>query len=119
MPTEEHKEWKIRFYRDARARRPVEDFLDQLQTTERAIVDRYIDLLLEFGPQLPRPYADSLSGHKPLRELRPGNIRLIYFLHKGDRFVVLHAFRKKWHSIPSRYIKKARRRMDELLESEG
>jgi len=56
--------------------------------------------------------------NKPLRELIPKPIRLLYFAHKDRRFIILHAFHKKGKKTPKRHIETAKRRMDEFLEGD-
>lgn len=108
----------VEFYTDARGTSPVEDFLNGLQPGEQAKADRYLKLLCQFGVRLGMPHARLLRGHKPLRELRPLPIRLLYFAHTGRRFVILHAFRKKSEKTRWRDIAIAERRMAEILEEE-
>ena len=115
MVSESHQ-WTVGFYRNARGKSPAKEFVDGLPARERAKVYNYLRLLREFGINLRMPYAEPLSGHSPLWELRPGAIRLIYFAHTGRMFVILHAFRKKSRKIPSQEIVVAERRMFEFLE---
>jgi len=96
----------------------VEEFLDELQPGEQAKAERYLELLCQSGVRLDMPHAKSLKGRKPLRELRPLPIRLLYFAHTGRRFVILHAFRKKSRKTPKREIATAERRLAEFLEGE-
>lgn len=81
-------------------------------------MDYCLDLLREFGVLLRMPYAREIKGHKPLWELRPQPIRLIYFAHTGRRFIILHALRKKTRKLKTKDIGKAERRMEEFSERE-
>lgn len=114
----ESSNWTIEFYADARGKSDVLEFLNGLQSRERAKVRNHLRLLREFGAKLGMPHARPLTGHKPLWELRPGSIRCLYFAHTDRRFIVLHAFRKKGRKTPQRHITTAERRMIELLEEE-
>jgi phage-related protein len=116
--TTESSCWRVEFYIDARGTSPVEEFLNGLQPGERAKADRYMRLLCEFGVQLGMPHAKALKGHKPLWELRPLPIRLLYFAHTGHRFIILHAFRKRSGRTRGRDIDIAERRMAEIREEE-
>jgi len=110
--------WQVVYYRDRRGRHPVREFLDSLSATDRAKVRNALRLLREFGVLLQMPHARPVSGHRRLWELRAGAIRLFYFAHTGQQFIILHAFRKKSQRIPAQEIAIAERRMTEILEEE-
>jgi len=118
LMTKETIGWKIEFFATVRGKSPVVEFIDGLQARERAKVIYHLELLSKFGINLRKAHARPLVGHKPLRELKPGPIRLVYFAHKDRRFIILHAFRKKGRKTPQQHIEKAKRRMDEFLEGE-
>jgi phage-related protein len=67
---------------------------------------------------LQMPHARPVAGQRGLWELRAGAIRLFYFAHTGQRFIVLHGFRKKSRKTPRREIVTAERRRSEFLERE-
>jgi phage-related protein len=110
--------WTIEFYADVRGKSSVLEFINELPVEDQAKVRKDLRLLRQFGVELSMPYAKPLSGHKPLWELRPGAIRLIYFAYTNRRFILLHAFRKKSQKTPAREIATAERRMAEFLEGE-
>ena len=58
----------------------------ELKESEQIDVDAHILLLEEYGPNLPRPYADTLNGskHTNMKELR--------IQHKGKPYRILYAF---------------------------
>ena len=66
-----------------------------------------------------QPYAKNLSGHKPLWELLPDPIRLIYFVYSGKRFIVLHGFRKQSNKTKRQDIETAENRMNDILERQN
>lgn len=111
--------WRITFYEDQRARRPVLDFINTLPKSEQAKIYNTFRLLAEFGTALGMPHARRIQGK--LWELRPGGIRLFYFVYVQHQFVVLHGFRKQTNQTPKSEIEIALRRMQELeaeLENE-
>lgn len=110
--------WTIEFRTHARGKSKVIEFINGLPVEDQTKVRKDLRLLGLFGVGLGMPYAKALSGHKPLWELRPGKIRLIYFAHTDRRLVILHAFRKKSPRIPRREIATAERRMAAFLEGE-
>jgi len=44
-----------------------------------------------------------------------GIYRVIYFAYTGKRFVMLHGFTKKTQKTPSKDLKIAKKRMEELI----
>lgn len=66
--------WKVEFYRNPRGDEPAREFVESLDIKARAKVTKWLGLLEEKGPALPRPFADVLDG--PIRELRVGMGRL-------------------------------------------
>ena len=91
------KVYLIHFYKTRRGDYPVKDFVQQLSKKSRAKIWRYVELLEKYGPNLLRPYADSVEDK--VRELRirvvEGNIRILYFFFMGRNAVLLHALKKK------------------------
>ncbi len=94
------------FYQSPAGDSPVDEFLDGLASRPRAKVEKFLELLEEQGPRLPRPFADAVDG--PIRELRVGfgrlEIRLLYFFHGRRIIVVTHGFLKKTRAIPPEEI---------------
>ena len=111
--------WQIEFFTTNRGTSPVIEFLDELEPSARAKVDKHLKLLREFGPHLNLPHAEPLKGHKPLWELKPKPFRLFYFFHEGQRFIILHAFSKKKPKTDKKEIKTAERRLEQQLEREN
>ena len=75
------------------------------------------ELLMEHGPNLRLPHSRAFG--EGLLELRPrgksGIGRAFYCFLMGRRAVVLHAFVKKSQQTPDRELKRARKRMKEVL----
>ena len=99
---------EVKFYLTASGRSPVEEFLLTLPDSARLEVADAL-ILLESGQKLEMPLSRSLSSIRPgLHELRfrdkVGQVRVIYFLKKGDAIYLLHAFRKKTQAISSKDI---------------
>lgn len=108
--------YTIWFYRTKGGRRPVEEYLADLEPRHRQRVAARLELLAQEGPELRRPYADVVDG--PMRELRVGFARLehrvFYYFVKSENVVLLHAFTKKTRQLPVREIETARERMKDL-----
>lgn len=106
--------WQIFFYEDHRGKSPVLEFLNSLSPKDRAKANNSLRLLEEFGTKLSMPHARRIDGR--LWELRPGDNRLFYFLQIGQKFVIVHGYRKQSMKAPEKEIATALRRMQELLE---
>lgn len=103
-------EYEVLFYEAADGECPTQEFLDGLSPKIRGKVAKWLELLEQEGPNLPRPYADVVRGK--IRELRVSfggmHHRLLYFFH-GKRIVVAHGFVKKTAAIPEGEIVQAER----------
>jgi len=104
---------------DVRLLGSAETFLRALEVKLRAKAARSIELLSQFGPDLPMPHARKLSGY-PLYELRvkPGtNIcRFFCFFDTDETAVLLTGYRKKSDHTDPRQIKRALRLRQEYLQ---
>lgn len=97
------------------------DFLRQIEPKIRAKAFRSIELLKEFGPELPMPHARKLSGHElfELRVRQSSNIcRLFYFMHGESIFVVTSGYIKKTDKTDQREIQRALRLKQEYLQGD-
>jgi len=70
--------WPVDFYEDASGDAPVEQFPDDLTEKQRAKLLGLIQMLKDYGPTLPFPYASQVKGR--LRELRTqlGKTRCVF-----------------------------------------
>lgn len=76
-------------------------------------------LLLERGHTPGMPLSRSLAGiHPGLHELRfrdkAGQVRIIYYLKKGEAIYLVHAFRKKTQTTPRRELDIIHKRLKEI-----
>jgi len=104
--------YQVLFYQGPGGRRPAEEFLDALPVKARAKAAKWMEKLEEFGPDLPRPYADIVRGK--IRELRAifasAQYRLLYFFY-GKYIIITHGFIKKTDETPDNELKKAENMM--------
>lgn len=110
--------WEVQVADDAEA------FLEGLTDEEFAKVDAAIELLRQFGPNLGRPYADSVYGskHSNLKELRikmSGKEFRILFAFDPARVAVLlvggdKVGNKRWYKT---FVERADAVFDQHLES--
>lgn len=104
---------KAIYYEDKRNKRPVEEFITDLESKARAKVLARIEFLEECWQELRRPYVDSLEdGLYELRVIFSGNqVRVIYAYMFKDYIVLLHGIMKKTSEVPQEDMAKARKRM--------
>jgi hypothetical protein len=62
------KAWQVSFYPKGDGTLPVKEYIESLSPREYAKTMSFIALLIEKGPNLPRPYADLLEDG--IHELR-------------------------------------------------
>ena len=115
--------WKVLLYTTEKGENPVGDFIKSLSKKEEAKIYREIDLLEQKGIYLNFPHTSDIYWCKGLRELRikfsSNNIRIIYFLHIKNTFVLLHGFRKKTQRLPKKELEVAKTRMEDYLKRKG
>ena len=112
----ENPEYEIIFYTRSSGQCPMDEFLDELPVKVRAKLMKWMEILEVEGPNLPRPFADSVRGK--IRELRlqfGGNqYRCLYFFH-GKQIVMTHGFLKKTDHVPEGEIRYAENAMREYF----
>lgn len=118
--------YNIEFYSTAEGHSELWDMLTDLQkrssTDKNARVTHkqiafYIQLLADHGTRLGEKITKHLEDD--IWELRPGDSRVLFFYHKADTYVLLHAFRKKSRKTPRREIEKAKNERDDWLRRKG
>jgi phage-related protein len=114
--------YDILFYRDARGKEPVKDFIATLgtkrdknsQVNYNKIV-AYMRILQSKGITAGLPTMRRLEGD--IWELRPMDNRILFVTWNGEAFVLLHHFLKKTQKTPQREIDTAKRRLKEIRDS--
>lgn len=113
--------WQIAFYEDDDGKCPVEEFLNSLPHQQRAKIFQRLQMLTEWGPNLPYPYSSQVEG--PLRELRASfgkaHYRVLYYGDKNRVFVLLHGFVKKTEAIPEQDKRLAWQRLQDDQQRKG
>lgn len=109
---------KVKFYLTMSGRSPVEEFLREQSTDIRS---DFLDAVTQLtsGQLLTIPLSRSLSSIRAgLHELRlkdrAGQVRVFYFVKKGDAIYMLHGFKKKTQELPQREIETALKRLREV-----
>ena len=85
---------------------PIAEFIDACRPNHQIKIIRFLTLLEQHGPTLPRPYADIL--HDGIHELRitlsGDQIRLLYFFCHRKFIVLYDAFIKNTQRVPEKFI---------------
>ena len=110
--------WSIQFYRDARGREPVRDFIASLRGKMLAKVRASVEFLALSGTTIGMPLARPVTGYR-FWELRiqaaSDSVRIFYFAAGGHRMVLLHAYNKRSRKAPRAELEIAAARMDDYL----
>ena len=109
---------KVKFYLTTSGRSPIEEFLQEISAEARGEVFDAIALLAS-GQSLSMPLSRNLSSIRPgLHELRikdrAGQVRVFYFIKRGDAIYLVHAMRKKTQEIPKKDIELILKRTKEI-----
>ena len=112
---------EVEFYKTETGKEVIEEFLKSLPAKDMAKVLRDIGLLSEYAPDLHEPYTKHIEG--PIWELRSkfsSNIyRILYFVYKGNKLVLLHGFSKKARKTPPSEIELAKKRLNDFEKRYG
>jgi hypothetical protein len=87
---------------------PVNDFIDSSPSNHQVKILRFLSLLEEMGPTLPRPYADLLQDgiHELRIRLSGDQVRMLYFFCYQKYIVLYYAFVKNTDRVPAEFIRK-------------
>ena len=106
--------YEVIFHERLSGKCPMDEFLDDLSVKARAKLMKWIEKLEAMGPDLPRPYADTVRGK--IRELRlifaSDQIRCLYFFDRR-KIILTHGFMKKTDKVPENEIERAENMMRE------
>lgn len=96
---------------------PVTDFIDRCEGKHQVKIIRFLSLLEEMGPTLPRPYADLLKDgiHELRIKLSGDQIRMLYFFCFRKFIVFYVAFVKNTQRVPEKFIERVKRYREGFL----
>jgi phage-related protein len=118
-------EYSVELYDKRNSKKPVLDFILDLNPKQQAKIYREIDLLEKFGNELHYPHVDIIKGKKyiGLKELRielfSDAFRIFYFLPQNNKAILLHGIIKKKQKTPKNELDTALERMKEYLRREN
>lgn len=106
---------EVEFYTTASGKEVIVEFLKSLPTKDMAKVMRDIDLLAKFAPDLHEPYTKHIDGQIwELRSKFSSNVyRILYYVRKGNKLVLLHGYTKKTQKTPPSEIELAKNRLND------
>ena len=101
--------FEIIFYETENKKKPVEDFLNDLDIKMKRKALQEIKLLQECGNSLKEPYSKHIQdGLFELRIKQSSNIsRIFYFFYIEKKIILVSGFVKKTQKTPPSEIKKA------------
>lgn len=112
--------YKIEHYKTGAGKDLIKDYIDEASRKygirEVALIRTAVMLLRNHGFDANRYKKQLIKKlESGLYELRPGSNRILFFFYDGERFVLLHGFRKKTQKTPRHEIDTARAQMDEYI----
>jgi phage-related protein len=111
---------QIEFYTKSNGKSPVEEYIKDLQKHEQARLLACLKSVEDMGFDSPRVQFRQIEG--PLWEIKirsENSHRIFYVSVKGNRIVLLHAYRKESQKAPLKEIATAEKRMEEILNEEN
>ncbi len=109
--------WHVLYYETEGGKCPVKEFIVSRNQGNRAKILAVIEALEQRGPNLPRPYADTLKDgiHELRIRLSGDRIRILYFFCFKDFIVLTNSFAKKSATVPTHEIREAKRCRTDFL----
>lgn len=118
--------YEIILYEDAQGNCPLGELIEYLDSRAGRSKDSriqlkqimfHLDLLERVGTRCPAEYVKHIQDD--VWELRPGNNRILFFGWKGNKFVLLHSFRKTTNQTPRSEIEQAQRELTDWTNRFG
>jgi phage-related protein len=113
--------YEVNYYTTDKGVKPVEEFIDSLDSKMKAKVFGRLSLLQEYGPLLNMPYSRHLEDEiYELRVVQGNNItRLLYFFVYNSQIIVTHGFVKKTQKTPRKEIERAKKYRLDWVKNNG
>lgn len=110
-------QWKIVYCDEQMNPCPVTEFIDGCNPKHQVKILRFLSLLEQMGPTLPRPYADLLKDgiHELRLKLSGDQIRMLYFFCFQKYIVFYVAFVKNTRQVPQKLIDRVKRYRESFL----
>jgi phage-related protein len=107
--------WHVIFYRDVGGNEPVKEFILAQPQGAIAEIIHVFDLLYRFGLSLGKPYIEKVRGKIWSLRIKHSSdyYRILYFAFADEKFVLLHAVKKKRDKLSKSDIELAIYRMND------
>jgi phage-related protein len=112
-----NKVWQVYFYSKDDNTLPVKEYIASLSPREYVKTMSFISLLIDKGPNLPRPYADLLEDgiHELRIKLTGKQVRILYFFCFKNAVILTNVFEKHTSAVPKAEIELAKKRRSDFL----
>lgn len=109
--------YKVIYYETVDGQCPVQEFIDSRKISNQAKILSIIAELENKGPNLPRPYADTLRDgiHELRTKLSGEQARTLYFFCYKEFIILTHSFIKRQDEVPNAEIEKAKAIREDFL----
>lgn len=107
--------WHVIFYKDKDGDEPVKNFVLSQPDGAQGEIIHVFDLLYKFDLSLGSPYVEKVRGKIWSLRIKHSSdyYRILYFAFSGQKFILLHAVKKKTDKLLNRDIELAIERMNE------
>lgn len=111
--------WEIVYYKTNSGRIPVLDYIELQEALKIVKIRNAFRLLIEFGVEDSLLDTKKIKGnrYRGLYQLKIESSRIIYFIVRSNKFVLVHAFTKKTNKTPKQELETARKRMKDYLNA--
>ncbi len=112
------RKWKIIYYEDENNKSEIREFIDRLKPRSKAKALAWIEILSNKGPNLLRPFADTLEDgiHELRIKLSGDQVRILYFFCYKDFIVLTNSFIKRTDKVPTAEILKCKEMREDFLK---
>ncbi len=111
---------KVIFYTNEKGKSPVADMIEDISKVEKAKVLACLKSVEDLGLDSPRVQFRQIRSKLWEIKIRAldSSYRIFYVIIKNNRFILLHAYKKKSQKAPVKEIDLAEKRMMEVLKNE-
>lgn len=111
-------DWSVEFYSTSDDNSPVLDWYESLDDKAKAKLIWIFQLLETNGIEVGMPYIKPLGDklYEVRADVNRNTFRVVYFLHTGRRFILLHGFQKKTQKTPEKELERARKYLEDFIK---
>ena len=109
--------WNIIFFKSPSGKEVVKDSIRSFENSTISKIGRLIDILRNSGPLLGMPYSKKMSSNLYELRIRGHQEIRIFYTFKTNCIYFLHIFQKKSQKTPTKEMKTAGDRLNNLTKS--